>query len=168
MSEHTDKQNFTAEEPVAVRPLTAFDTVISYLHSYRMNIDTKRAVYKQLQLEVADENLGYLKKRLKEFEKLEAGWDGYGDAIPVKKETIELMRAFLMSCRPADVSEWKLFPNVNGTLLLEQDDAAISIASKEFSYYAENGNNYMESEHQECSVAALIDTVRSINSFMLK
>ena len=166
MTEERDEQTMTAAEPAAVRPLTAYDTVIAYLHSYSMNTDTKRAVYKQLQTEVADENLSYMKRRLGDYEKLEAGWDGYGDAIPVKKETIDFMRAFLKVCRPADVSEWRLFPNVNGTLTLEQDDAAISIASKEFSYYAENGDKYMESEHNACSVFALTDTIRKINSFM--
>lgn len=158
----------TAAEPATARPLTAYDAVIGYLHSYSMNTDTKRAVYKQLQTEVADENLSYMKRRLGDYERLEPGWDGYGDAIPVKKETIDFMRTFLKGCRPADVSEWRLFPNVNGTLILEQDDAAISIASKEFSYYAENGDKYMESEHNVCSVFALTETIRKINSFMQK
>ena len=48
-------------EPVAAYASTMFDTVISYLHSSQMPMETKRAVYLQLQAEVADENLGYMK-----------------------------------------------------------------------------------------------------------
>lgn len=154
-----------ASEPVVARPVTPFDMVIGYLHSNNLNIDTKRAVCRQLQVEVADENLGHMKRRLKEMENLQQGWDGEG-AIPVKKETIELVRQMFKEIRPSDLSDWSISPNVNGTILLELDDAAISIASKEFSYYAESGEHYMDAEHQECSVKALIETVRRINSFM--
>jgi hypothetical protein len=154
-----------AAEPVLVSSVTPFDTVIRYLHSNNLNIDIKRAVYRQLQLEVADENLGNMKRRIKEIENLQYGWDGE-NAMPVNRDTIEMIRQVLKKARPSDLSDWSVSPNVNGTILLELDDAAISIASKEFSYYAERGERYMESEHQKCSVDALIETIRRINTFM--
>ena len=51
-------------------------------------------------------------------------------------------------------------------MLLELDDTAISIASKEFSYYAENGDKYIDSEGIETSVSNLISVVKKINAFM--
>ena len=128
-------------------------------------IDTKRAVCRQLQEEVADENLGHMKRCLKEMENLQMGWDGE-EAIPVKIETIEMIRQLLKEIRPSDLSDWSIAPNVNGTILLELDDAAISIASKEFSFYAEHGDNCIDAEHQPSSVKALIESIRRINSFM--
>ena len=45
-----------ASEPVTAYAPTVFDAVISYLHSTHLPMETKRAVYLQLQAEVADEN----------------------------------------------------------------------------------------------------------------
>lgn len=62
-----ERQVDMASEPAVAYAPTMFDKVISYLHSSHMPIETKRAVYLQLQAEVADENLGYMKRRLKEL-----------------------------------------------------------------------------------------------------
>ena len=77
-----------------------------------------------------------------------------------------MLNHFLERCKASDLSEWMLFPNVNGTMLLEQEDAAISIASKEFSYYAENDGKYIDGEGLKTSVNGLIDVVKKINVFM--
>ena len=65
-----------------------------------------------------------------------------------------------------DGIDWSLFPNVNGTLLLEQDDAAISIASSQYSYYAEKDDNIISAEGKETTVDNLLDTIHTINAFM--
>lgn len=161
-----DNVSTMASEPAVAYTPTMFDTVISYLHSNRMPIETKRAVYRQLQSEVADENIANLKRRLKELSKLERGWDGYGEALPIVPATIDLMTKFLYSCRPSDVVDWTLSPNTNGTILLEQKDAAISISSKQFSYYAENGEEYIEDEGLDSDVANITEAIRKINFFM--
>ena len=159
-------ETIKAAELVAAYSPTMFDTVISYLHANHMPIETKRAVYRQLQSEVADENLAYMKRRLKEFAKLKAGWDGYGAALPIVPTTIDIMLQFLRSCRPSDVEDWTLSPNTNGTLLLEQTDAAISISSKLLSYYAENAEKYIEEEGLDCNIENIAKAVRTINVFM--
>ena len=71
-----DNDPIMASKPAVAYVPTMYDTVISYLHASHMPTETKRAVYLQLQAEVADENLGYMKRRLKEFASLEPGWDG--------------------------------------------------------------------------------------------
>lgn len=103
---------------------------------------------------------------LQETSKLEKGWDGYGDAIPVNPAVITLIGKVLDTCRPDYLVEWMLAPNVNGTMLLEQDDAAISIAPRQFSFYAENGDNYIDGEGLESTVPVLINTIKKINLFM--
>ena len=161
-----DDVTMKVSEPAVAYTPTTFDTVIRYLHSNHLPIDTKRAIYRQLQSEVADENLANMKRRLKEFSKLEAGWDGYGEAIPIVSDTVKLMESFLKSCRPSDLEDWSLFPNVNGTLLLEQDDAAISVASSQYSYYAEKDDKVISAEGKETTVDNLLDTIHTINVFM--
>ena len=76
-----DNNSLMAAEPTVAYGSTMYDTVIGYLHSSHMPMETKRAVYLQLQAEVADENLGYMKCRLKEYANLEPGWNGE-DALP--------------------------------------------------------------------------------------
>lgn len=148
------------------RVVPSFDGVMDFLHSIKIPFATKKTVCRQLQREVDDEHLRYMRKRLQESAQLEKGWDGYGDAIPINPAVIDKIHLFLEVCKPSDLSEWTLSPNVNGTMLLELDDAAISIASKEFSYYAENGDKYIDSEGIETSVSNLISVVKKINGFM--
>ena len=112
------------------------------------------------------ENLHYMRQRLKDFANLEKGWDGSGIGIPLAPAVIKLVEKLLDACKPEDLMEWRLFPNVNGTILLEQDDAAISIASKQFSYYAERGETYIDGDALHTTVSALVATIRKINHFM--
>ena len=154
-----------ASEPVVGYAPTMFDTVISYLRSSRMPIETKRAVYLQLQAEVADENLGYLKRRLKEFADLQSGWDG-DDAQPILPEVTAFMEQLLRSCNSRELSDWALFPNVNGTFLLQRKNAAISIGQKEYSYYAESRSEAIGHDHQPLTIGNVIKTIEKINRYV--
>lgn len=154
-----------AAEPAVAYSPTTFDTVISHLHSYHMPMDTKRAVYLQLQTEVADENLGYMKRRLKEFASLQPGWDGE-DAQPMLTEITDFMNQLLRSCSSLQLSEWSLFPNVNGTYLLQRKNAAISIGQKEYSYFAETGNKTIGLDHQPLSIGSVRTTIETINRYV--
>ena len=154
-----------AAEPSAAYTPTMFDTVIRHLHSYHMPMDTKRAVYLQLQAEVADENLGYMKRRLKEFASLQSGWDGE-DAQPLLPEATVFMDHLLRSCSSKQLSDWSLFPNVNGTYLLQRKNAAISIGQKEYSYFAEAGNKAIGLDHQPLSIESVRKTIETINRYV--
>ena len=147
-------------------PQTAsFDAVMGYLHSIPISYETKKSVYQQLRIEILDSHIQTMKDRLKQIAALKKGWDGY-DGIAIKKATIDNFATFLDVCSPSDVSDWSLFPNTNGTLLLEQKNAAISISSKAFSYYAELPGKYMEAENQTYTLQSILETVRAINVFL--
>lgn len=158
-----DAEIMTASEPAA-RQMSPFDRVISYLHANNLSIDTKRAVYRQLQLEVADENLGYLKRRLKEFAKLEVGWDGE-DALPTDKKIIVNVDDIFRTCKSNDLADWSVFPNVNGTILLQRKHAVISIGEEAFSYFANSGNEEIEGEQIPFSIPKVIKVIKEINSY---
>ena len=152
-------------EPTGAYAATSFDTVISYLHSSHLPIETKRAVYLQLQAEVADENLGYMKRRLKEFANLQLGWDGE-DAQPVLPEVTTFMEQLLRSCNSLELADWALFPNVNGTYLLQRNNAAISIGQNEFSYFAEAKDNAIGHDHHPLTIESVIKTIETINRYV--
>lgn len=160
-----DKDSMKVSEPVAVYSPTMFDQVISYLHSSQLPMETKRAVYLQLQAEVADENLSYMKRRLKEFSGLQAGWDGE-DAQPLVAEVVDFMSQLLRSCSSKDLADWSLFPNVNGTLLLQRNDAAVSIGKEEYSYFAEAKDKAVGHDHQPLSIESVISTIEMINRYV--
>ena len=52
------------------------------------------------------------------------------------------------------------------TKKFEQENASISIASTEFSYYAEMSDRYMEAEKQPYSLRVFLETLRTINAFL--
>lgn len=160
-----DKETIKVSEPIAAYTPTMFDQVISYLHSSQMPIETKRAVYLQLQAEVADENLGYMKRRLKELADLQSGWDGE-DAQPVLPEIAAFVGELLRSCSSLELSEWSLFPNVNGTLLLQRRDAAISIGKEEYSYFAEAKGKAVGHDHQPLSIESVVSSIETINRYV--
>jgi hypothetical protein len=161
-----EEEPVVAAEPAMVRPMTMYDTVIGYLHSNHLSTDTKRAVCRQLQTEVADENVGYIKRRLKEFAKLRKGWDGYGDAIPVSSVAINHVYKIIDACKPSDLSEWRVFPNVNGTMLLELDHAAVSIGDDAFTYWAEINGEDIGEEYVPFSVDSVVEVIKKINSYV--
>lgn len=163
----TDFENAvdSCSEPAVAYTSTMFDTVIKYLHSSHMPIETKRAVYLQLQTEVADENLGYMKRRLKEFSNLQPGWDGE-DAQPVMPEITAFIGELLRSANSLELTDWALFPNVNGTYLLQRNNAAISIGLKDYSYYAEAKDKVIGLDHQPLSIEAVKSAIERINRYV--
>ena len=160
-----DKDSMKVSEPVVAYSPTMFDQVISYLHSSQLPMETKRAVYLQLQAEVADENLGYLKRRLKEFANLQSDWDGEG-AQPVLPEVAAFTGELLRSCNSLELADWSLFPNVNGTFLLQRKNAAISIGQKEYSYFAEAKDKAIGLDHQPLTIESVKSAIETINRYV--
>lgn len=143
----------------------SFDAVMGYLHSIPISFETKKFVYRQLRQEVQENHHQTMKERLQQISALKQGWDGY-EGMPIKEKTIQNFALLLNLCDFADVADWSLYPNTNGTLLLEQKNASISISSTDFSYYAELSDKYMEAERQPYSLRTFLDTLRTINSFL--
>ena len=105
--------------------------------------------------------------RTKEFERLAAGWDGEG-GLPIEKRVIGNVRKMLTSCDENILAHWLLFPDTNGTLLLQYDgtdkDASISIGNTAFSYFVDKDNQPVDSaEKVKFSPSRLIQTIEHIN-----
>ena len=145
-------------------PPTPIEAVMGYLHSSRLNIEAKRTVFHLLKMEVANENLERLTRKLQQIETLENGWDGE-DALPVNKDILEFMRQLFNRCKPSDLADWMLFPNVNGTLLLQKENAGISIGKNEYTFFAETENEDMGEDNVPLSIDAVLSTIKRINLY---
>lgn len=143
-----------------------FDTVFNYLNNSRATIDIKRVVCHRLQSEIADENLANMKRSLSEFSKLDHGWDGYGDALPISTMAINHTKQVLGACRSSDLLEWRLFPNTNGSILLELDNAAVSIGDDSFTYWYESDGKDFGEEYVPFSVKGVLNVIKKINSYV--
>ena len=157
--------NLDSRAGAITAPPTTVDAVMGYLHSSRLNTDSKRIVFRLLQTEVANENIIKLKKRLQQIESLEQGWDGE-EAMPVDRGIAEFTHDFLKRCKPSYLTDWSLFPNVNGTLLFQKENAGISIGKEEFSYFAESGNDDIGEDNVPLSTDALTATIKRINLYV--
>lgn len=105
--------------------------------------------------------------RTKEFEDLTTGWDGEG-GLPIEKRVIGNVRKMLTSCDERILAHWLLFPDTNGTLLLQYDgtdkEASISIGNTAFSYFVDKDNQPVDSaEKVKFSPSRLIQTIEHIN-----
>mgnify|MGYP006873159005 CR=1 FL=1 len=145
-------------------PPTPVEAVMGYLHSSRLNTDAKRTVFRLLQMEVANENLERLKSRLQQIKSLEQGWDGE-DALPANSHIADFVSHLLSHCKPSDLTDWSLFPNVNGTLLLQKEDAGISIGLDEFSYFAESEDGDIGEDKVPLTTEAIVATIKRINLY---
>ena len=126
--------------------------------------EIKRALYQKLQSEIADENLRYLKERVEKFSTLAKGWDGEDAETPTPKAT-ENVKNLLGACKSRDVAEWALFPNVNGTYLLQKQHALISIGDKEFTYWGVDDGKDIGEEYVHFSVSKALKAIRTINAY---
>ena len=98
--------------------------------------------------------------RIEELCALKAGWDDDG-AIPPEKQAINNVKRLLEKSEDGDLSQWVIFPDTNGTILLENKscDATISVGNKEFSYISQHHRG----SHLTVTTAALLKTIRKIN-----
>ena len=97
--------------------------------------------------------------------KLYKGWDG-ADASPIENKTIVNMQNVLKKCSETDFSGWVLFPDDNGTLLLQSQDknASISLGNNLFSYVCQKGNDIISGENVRFSVTSFLNVIKSINN----
>jgi hypothetical protein len=105
--------------------------------------------------------------RTMEFEGLVFGWDGEG-GLPIEKKAIGNVRKMLKACDGNVLDHWLLFPDTNGTLLLQYNgtdkDASISIGNTAYSYFVDKNDQPVDSaENVKFSVASLIQTINHIN-----
>lgn len=140
------------------------EALISFLYDSNIPVETKQSICNKLKSEIAEENLRYLKERVAEFSALSEGWDGE-EAQPLLPEATENIKKLLRACKPRDVADWALFPNVNGTYLLQKQHALVSIGDKQFTYWAEADGKDIGEEYVLFSVSSVLQAIRMINAY---
>lgn len=97
--------------------------------------------------------------------RLYKGWDG-AEALPIESKTIANMNGVLKKGSDSDFSGWVLFPDDNGTLLLQSQnkDASISLGNSLFSYVYIKENNVVSGENMRFSVSSFLNILKSINN----
>lgn len=100
------------------------------------------------------------KARIDELAALKSNWDD-DNALPIEKQTIKNARVLIDKANEADLKDWVIFPDTNGTILLENktNDATISLGNKSFSFISKS----LRGSNQKYSVSALLNTIRTIN-----
>ena len=125
------------------------DVVVRRNTSNTSNVRTRDEVY-SLQL-----------LRLEELAGLKENWDDDG-ALPIESKTIRNVKQLIERADDSDLEKWVIFPDVNGTILLESKsgDAVISIGNHDFSYSGKN----QRGSHERLTTASLLNVMRQITA----
>ncbi|MBQ1697845.1 MAG: hypothetical protein II075_08170, partial [Bacteroidales bacterium] len=103
-------------------------------------------------------------QRLLQVSKLQQGWDGY-NALPVNSQVIDNMHVVLDNCDSTQLQGWQIFPEINGTILLQNSvrRAGINLGDKTFSYFIINGNNVNGDDSKSFSVSQFLNVLNELN-----
>lgn len=98
------------------------------------------------------------------FQNYKKGWDGE-NASPLSQQVVKHFVQLLGKSSEEDLLDWTIFPEKNGTLILEneQKNAQINLAEKEFSYFKNDGSQLKGESHVKYSVKSLLKAIRFIN-----
>lgn len=109
-------------------------------------------------------NVDRLYQRLLQVSKLQQGWDGY-NALPVNSQVIDNMHVVLENCDSTQLQGWQIFPEINGTILLQNSvrRAGINLGDKTFSYFIINGNNVDGDDSKSFSVSLFLNVLNELN-----
>lgn len=109
-------------------------------------------------------NVDRLYQRLLQMSKLQQGWDGY-NALPVNSQVIDNMHVVLDNCDSTHLQGWQIFPEINGTILLQNSArrAGINLGDKTFSYFIINGNNVDGDDSKAFSVSLFLNVLNELN-----
>lgn len=109
-------------------------------------------------------NVDRLYQRLLQMSKLQQGWDGY-NALPVNSQVIDNMHVVLENCDSTQLQGWQIFPEINGTILLQNSvrRAGINLGDKTFSYFIIKGNNVDGDDSKSFSVSLFLNVLNELN-----
>ena len=109
-------------------------------------------------------NVGRLYESLLAMSQLKQGWDGY-NALPVNRQVIDNMHGVLDNCESALLQGWQIFPEINGTILLQNSlkRAGINLGDKTFSYFIIRGNNVDGDDNKLFSVSLVLTVLKKLN-----
>ncbi|MBR2201385.1 MAG: hypothetical protein IJ894_11675 [Bacteroidales bacterium] len=109
-------------------------------------------------------NVDRLYQRLLQMSKLQQGWDGY-NALPVNSQVIDNMHVVLDNCDSTQLQGWQIFPEINGTILLQNSvrRAGINLGDNTFSYFIIKGNNVDGDDSKSFSVSLFLNVLNELN-----
>lgn len=98
------------------------------------------------------------------FQNYKKGWDGE-NASPLSQQVAKHFVQLLGKSSEEDLLDWTIYPEKNGTLILEneQKNAQINLAEKEFSYFKNDGSQLYGESHVKYTVKSLLKAIRFIN-----
>lgn len=98
------------------------------------------------------------------FQSYKKGWDG-DNASPLSQQVATHFLQLLGKSSEGDLRNWSIYPEKNGTLILENEhkNAQINLAEKQFSYFKGDGSQLIGESHVKYSVNSLLKTIRFIN-----
>jgi len=98
--------------------------------------------------------------RIDELAKLKYNWDDDG-ALPIEPRTLLNVRRLVRKLDDKALSQWAIFPDVNGTILMEtlSGDASVSIGNTQFTYTSPQQKGNM----QHLTATALYNVVKKIS-----
>lgn len=161
--------NISTANNVAAEPITTFGTTSSYndvmTSIYRMRIpaNLKERVGMRLVVESRGRYLSNAFDRVDHLSKLKDNWDGER-ASHILSEILDNIRDVLMFSNDSDWQKWSISPDINGTLILQSDDAlsAISLGCNEFSYLSRHNGKRVAKSHVTFSVDSFLNIMRTL------
>lgn len=105
-----------------------------------------------------------LLKDLHVFQSYKEGWDG-DNALPLSPKVSKHFLQLLSKSSEGDLIDWSIYPETNGTLILENEkrNTQINLADKEFSYFKDMDNHLEGENHIKYSDISLLRTIRKLN-----
>lgn len=106
-----------------------------------------------------DEIYRHQMSRLDELASLKANWDDDG-ALPIEPKTIKNVHQLIERSDDSDLEKWVIFPDINGTILLEakSGDGTISVGTSDFSYFSKK----LRGRQKRLTTASLLNVMRQI------
>ena len=105
-----------------------------------------------------------LLKDLADYESYKKGWDDES-AAPLSPIVIKSFKRLLEKSNEDDLKDWNIFPEKNGTMILENSkrQAQINLAEKEFSYFILADSGLKGEDHIKLSTSRLLKAIEAIN-----
>ena len=102
-------------------------------------------------------------KRTLELAELTAGWDG-SHALPMEKKALQNIQRLIKAGESADFQQWVLFPDDNGTILMQSKDgkASISIGNNSYSFVCTKNGKVNAGQNVRFSAASALKTLRDL------
>ncbi|MCR5455313.1 MAG: hypothetical protein K6F33_10035 [Bacteroidales bacterium] len=163
VSNTTSNNIVTAEEPAVAFGTMGYGDVMSYIYRMGITDGVKERVGQRLMTESQSKYLSGTFDRVNHLATLKDNWDGEG-ASHVLQKVLDNIRNVLMFSDDNDWRIWTISPDVNGTLILQSDDAlsAISLGCDEFSYLSRHNGTRIGKSHIKFSVDTFLNIMRTL------